>query len=239
VRAGGPNHLHCRRLYYYAQAFAPAVGADVDVVAAAAILHDATKETGSGDPISRFCTHGAQGAVHARETLHALGKSDAFTDRVAEAIAQHMGPRGWNWRFLDRRFMSKYCPHEAFPNPTTPEAQALYDIDMLDLMTVDGVVKVVELRQGPGFAPEPLRDSARSGHDSAWKSVIDASQTLMTRPAKACGRALVSHTAAFLAEVDWDETTTPAAFARVAARYLSAHPLPACLPRVPPLGSDT
>src|SRR5437879_2574009 len=145
VRAGGPNHLHCRRLYYYAQTFAPAAGADVGVVSAAAILHDATKEDGSGGAVERFCTHGFQGAAYARETLRALGRSDVFADRVADAIAQHMGPRGWNWRFIDRRFMSKYCPHEDFPKPTTREAQVLSDIDVLDLMTVDGVVKVVEL----------------------------------------------------------------------------------------------
>ena len=55
----------------------------------------------------------------------------------------------------------------------------LFDLDMLDLMTVDGVVKVVELRQKnpeferAAFEREPLKDSALTGRDSAWKSVND------------------------------------------------------------------
>jgi hypothetical protein len=237
VKPGGPNHLHSRRLYYYSRRFAEAAAASVDSVQAAAILHDATKETGDGDPVQRFCSHGEQGSAYARETLEAIGKSDTFADHVARSILEHMGPCGYNQRFQDERFMSKYCAERNFPTPTSIEAKVLYDIDMLDLMTVDGVVKVVELRQGPGFASEPVADSARFGKDSAWKSVIDAWQTLHTRAARACGDDLVEHTRTFLERVDWKAVDGTAALKSAAFAYLRAHPLPRCLPDVPTCGA--
>jgi len=233
VKARGPNHLHCRRLYYYAPPFAEAAGASVDAVRAAAILHDATKEKGRGNPKEMFCTHGEQGAEYARSTIKGIGKSAAFADHVATAIAEHMGPCGFNWRFFDRRFMSKYCAGHDFPQPRSVEAKVLYDIDMLDLMTVDGVLKVVELRQGPGFKPEPIKDSARYGKDSAWKSVIDAGQTLLTPAAKQCGSELTDHTREFLDGVDWERVIELSQLQLAARAYLARRPLPACLPRVP------
>jgi hypothetical protein len=236
VKPGGPNHLHCRRLYYYAPKFAEAAGANVEQVRAAAVLHDATKENGEGDPKQRFCTHGEQGGAYARDTLRALGKP--YADAVALAIVQHMGPTGFDPEFDDKRFMSKYCADRDFPAPQSIEAKVLYDIDMLDLMTVDGVTKVVELRQGPGFPPEPIKDSAKAGKDSAWKSVIDASQTLITPAAKACGATLVGHTRAFVDGVDWAAVTTVPAFKSAASAYLRDHPLPECLPKVPTCGEQ-
>lgn len=238
VRAGGPNHLHSRRLYFYAEPFARARGADVDVVRAAALLHDATKEDGDGEPKERFCTHGEQGADYTEATLLDLGKSGRFARAAAEAVEQHMGPCGFNWRFVSRRFMSKFCDRE-FPTPSSPEAEVLYDVDMLDLMTVDGVVKVTELRQtNPEFGKEPIKDSVVSGDDSAWKSVIDAKQTLLTERAKACGDDLAGHTWAFVDGLDFEDIEDLAAFKRAARDYLTQHPLPDCLPHVPPWDGD-
>jgi hypothetical protein len=230
VKPGGPNHLHMRRLYFYAAPFAEAAGANVHVVRAAALLHDATKEDGQGEPKERFCTHGAQGSQWALEVL----KDKAFAQRAADAIAQHMGPCGQNEAWGDARFMTKFCQRE-YPPPSTLDAHVLYDLDMLDLMTVDGVVKVVELRQkGPEFGREPLQDSALTGRDSAWKSVNDANQTLATALAKTCGAELVGHTKRFLDSVDWAKVKTVDDFKAVAHASLEASPLPSCLPTVPP-----
>ncbi|MFO0553788.1 MAG: HD domain-containing protein [Polyangiaceae bacterium] len=233
VVAGGPNHLHSRRLYYYAPPFARAAGADVDIVRAAALLHDATKEDGKGEPKERFCTHGEQGSELARDVLTKIGKSESFTERASQAVLEHMGPCGFNLRFFARRFMSKFCDRK-FPRPSTPEAQTLYDIDMLDLMTVDGVVKVAELRQrNPEFGKEPLEASVKTGPDSAWKSVVDAKQTLMTPLAESCGADLVAHTAEFIDGLDFKVVTTIPELKKAAADYLAKRPLPECLPRVP------
>ncbi len=234
VAKSGPNHLHMRRLYYYAAAFSGPAGASVHAVRAGALLHDTTKEDGRGDPKERFCTHGAQGAEYAFEVLTGLGKSEAFARHVAAAVDEHMGPCGHNDDFGDDRFMTKFCARD-YPAPRSVEAQVLYDVDMLDLMTVDGVVKVVELRQkNPEFEREPLKDSALTGKDSAWKSVNDAGQTLLTKAARACGAALTAHTRAFLDGVDWDRVKDVPAFKAAARGFLGHTPLPSCLPRVPP-----
>jgi hypothetical protein len=234
VEKGGPNHLHSRRLYHYAPPFAEAAGASPDVVRAAALLHDATKEDGAGEPKERFCTHGEQGAELAAKVMSDLGKSRDFSERTSAAVREHMGPCGFNWSWFSRRFMSKFCGR-SFPKPESAEAKVLYDIDMLDLMTVDGVVKVAELRQkNPEFGKEPLEDSVRSGPDSAWKSVNDAKQTLITEKARECGGDLTSHTQAFVEGLDFTKVKDIAALKAAAADYLAAKPLPACLPAVPP-----
>jgi len=240
VEEGGPNHLHSRRLFHYAPPFAKARAANVDVVRAAALLHDATKEDGEGSPKERFCTHGEQGADFAKSVLDGLGKSERFSTLAASAVREHMGPCGFNWRWLSRRFMSKFCGRR-FPKPSSPEAEVLYDIDMLDLMTVDGVVKVAELRQkNPEFEEESLEDSVKSGPDSAWKSVVDARQTLITEMAVRCGGDLASHTESFVQGLDFRRVTDVPALKKAAADYLRAHPLPSCLPVVPPWsGSPT
>jgi hypothetical protein len=231
--AGGPNHLHSRRLYFYAPPFAEAAGANVDIVRAAALLHDSTKEDGDGEPKERFCTHGDQGAEYTASVLRELGKSEAFTARASSAVREHMGPCGFNWRWASRRFMSKFCKR-SFPTPASAEAEVLYDVDMLDLMTVDGVVKVAELRQkNPEFEKEPLEASVRTGPDSAWKSVVDARQTLITGSARACGGDLASHTKAFVDGLDFAVVTDIPALKRAAATYLGAKPFPSCLPKVP------
>lgn len=236
VQPGGPNHLHCRRLYFYAGRFSPAAGADTAVVQTAAILHDATKENGVRDPKARFCTHGATGAVYARDVVASIGKSERFVERVGDAIREHMGPCGVNWRVGRERFMSKFCPDEEYPAPRTPEAAVLYDVDMLDLMTLDGIVKVVTFRQtNPEFPAESIRESALTGDDSAWKSVLDGGQTLQTDSARTCGADLTRHSEEFLRSVDWDEVETLEQFVQAAEAYRGRRPLPECLPEIPPL----
>ena len=237
VHRGGPNQLHMRRLYFAAEPFAKAGEANLHVVRAAALLHDVTKEDGAGDPKERFCTHGEQAGAWAESQLKELGKSDDFARRVRSAIEEHMGPCGHNEQWGDARFMTKFC-QRVYPRPSSSEARVLYDLDMLDLMTVDGVVKVVELRQkNPEFEKEPLQDSAMTGRDSAWKSVNDAHQTLLTDSAKSCGATLVGHTRAFLDGVKWAEVKDVPAFKVAAHEYLEKSPLPECLISAPP-GED-
>jgi hypothetical protein len=235
VAPGGPNHLHSRRLFHYAPPFAAAEGANLSLVQAAALLHDSAKENGAGEPKERFCTHGEQAADFTAKVMAGLGKSEAFSARASAAVREHMGPCGFNKAFSSERFMSKFCAR-SYPPPRSPEARVLYDLDMLDLMTVDGVVKVAQLRQtNPEFGKEPLKDSVLTGPDPAWKSVVDAQQTLLTPRANECGLALARHTQRFVDGLDFERVQDLAGLKAAAASYLSAHPLPACLPPVPPL----
>lgn len=234
VERGGPNHLHSRRLFYYAPPFATAAGANVDAVQVAALLHDATKEQGVTDTKERFCTHGERGGALAFAVLTRLDTSPDFARTVAAAIREHMGPLGWSERRNRPRFVSRFCPTHRYPTPGSIEAQVLYDIDMLDLMTVDGVLKVVTNRQtNAEFGPETLEESALTGPDSAWGSVEEAGETLRTPSARTCGATLARHTRAFLDGVDWAAVEDLEAFATAVTDYKRRSPLPPCLPAVP------
>lgn len=231
VAEGGINHTHALRLLRYARPFAEAHGADVAVVEAGALLHDATKERPTSDPKARLCEHGDHGAAFAQQEVTKLGRPEAFAEAVSRAIREHMGPSELDPVQGRHRFMTRFCGR-AYPQPSTPEAQVLYDIDMLDLMTVDGVLKVTTLRQqNPEFQSEPLRASADTGSESAWRSVDEAGRTLLTPAAKACGEKLVAHSRAFLDGMNWDEVKDLGAFAAAVAAYKGAHPLPSCLPQ--------
>jgi putative nucleotidyltransferase with HDIG domain len=229
VAAGGPNHQHALRLAALAPALARAEGADPALVVAAALLHDATKEDGAGTPRERFCTHGQQGAANARAVLPGAGFDAARTEVVASAIEQHMGPQGESPARHQPRFMTSFCDR-AFPTPVGPEARVLYDLDMLDLMTVHGVAKVVALRQrGTEFGRETVEASALTGPDSAWKSVEDAGETLLTRTGRACGAEVRARTWRFLSTLDFGAVTTVPAFQAAVLASLAENPLPACV----------
>lgn len=229
VAADGPNAQHMQRLAEAAPAFARTEGALLDVVLPAVLLHDAAKEHGDGTPYERFCTHHQQSAVIARRELTALGLEPAIVERVAQAIEQHMGPLGDNAEFAAPRFMTGFCKRD-FPTPTTIEARVVFDLDMLDLMTVAGVVKVVTLRQkNAEFARESVKDSALTGKDSAWKSVIDARHVLMTATGQRCGETIQRHTRAFLDSVDFEAVTSVETFSAAAAAWLTTHPQPHCV----------
>jgi len=235
LKIGGPNFQHTARIHRYVQPLAAAIGANVSAVRAAALLHDVTKEN-TGDSKTVFCQHGADGAQVASSVLNPLGKSPAFVERVADSIREHMGPTGFNWRQLRSRFMSRYCDGVKFPAPASREAQVLFDADMLDLMTVNGVAKVVRLRQSDkkAFGEETIRQAALDGKDSAYNSVLEARQTLITRPARACGADLTAHVRAFLDGIDWSTVTDVDGFDRAVAAYLARAALPSCLPQPPP-----
>lgn len=229
VKRDGPNHRHMLRLAKLSARLSKAEGADGRIVEAAALLHDATKEDGQGGGYERFCTHHLQAGALARQALPGLGFSPSETERVAGAIEQHMGPLGDNDEFHAPRFMSGFCKRE-FPRPSTLEAKVLFDLDMLDLMTVDGVVKVVTLRQhNAEFAKESVRDSAMTGADSAWKSVVDARQVLLTSTGQRCGAEVQRHTRAFLDQVPFETVTTVEAFEQAARSWLAVHALPPCV----------
>ncbi|HEY3445865.1 MAG TPA: HD domain-containing protein [Myxococcales bacterium] len=226
---GGPNLAHVERLYGYATAFSQAHGARLPVVRAAVILHDITKEKGEPDDKRRFCGHGEDGAKLAADALDAMGKSKEFSAAVGSAIREHMGPLGTDWRSFRKRFVARACPGWDYPTPSTRESEVLYDIDMLDLMTVDGILKVVKLRQADQSLHETIRQSALDGVESAWRSVVEAGQTLRTSGGRDCGEALRSHSKAFLDAVDWEWAKDLATFEAALGRYKQLRPLPSCL----------
>jgi uncharacterized protein len=129
---------HVLRVYSMAERLALAEGADVEIVRAAALLHDA----GDGFVIESNDHDLRQGHHHraaefAAQLLNAEGWGDARISAVQHCIRSH--------RFRD--------PSES---PRTLEAQVLFDADKLDAIGAIGIARAVAyaVRAGqPVFAP--------------------------------------------------------------------------------------
>ena len=106
---------HVLRVLALAERIGRAEGADLEIVQAAALLHDVARaeEKGSG------AWHAQAGAQRAREILQ--GHPPKKVEAVAQAIATH-------------RFREKSIPQ-------TLEAQVLYDADKLDAIGAIGVAR--------------------------------------------------------------------------------------------------
>ena len=106
---------HVLRVLLLARHIGPLEGADMEVLEAAALLHDVARP----DEVGGVNCHAALGAERARQILakHPAGK----VDQVAEAIRTH--------RFRD---------HVA---PSTLEGRILYDADKLDSIGAIGVAR--------------------------------------------------------------------------------------------------
>lgn len=114
----GFNHI--LRVYRMAEQLAVAEGADLEIVRAAALLHDA-EGPGAGD--TRL-EHQHASANFAREILAAEGWSEGKITAVQHCIRSH--------RFRD--------PSE---QPGTIEAKVLYDADKLDAIGAIGAVRAI------------------------------------------------------------------------------------------------
>ncbi len=111
---------HIQRVYRMAERLARAEGADLEIVRAAALLHDAEGPL-TGD--SRI-DHQLASAEFAREILAAEGWSDERIEAVQHCIRAH--------RFRDDR-----------EQPETIEAKVLFDADKLDAIGAIGAVRAI------------------------------------------------------------------------------------------------
>ena len=172
---------HVLRVTAMAERIARAEGADVEIVRAAALLHD----VGRGDRSGR--DHAAVAAQRARDILqsHPPDKVEA----VAQAILQH-------------RF-------RAGPSPDTLEARCLFDADKLDSIGAIGVARafayagVIGQRLwdevAPDYADRFARGAARPGeHTSHHEYVVKLSQ-LRDRLTTPTGRAIADERHAVMA----------------------------------------
>ncbi len=114
---------HVLRVYRTAERLALAENADVDIVRAAALLHDAEGSATVGGDHGRLNHHQAS-AEFARQVLQAEGWSEERIAAVQHCIRAH--------RFRDNS--------EA---PQTPEAKILFDADKLDVIGAIGVARTI------------------------------------------------------------------------------------------------
>lgn len=135
---------HMLRVYRLAECLAAAEGADLEIVRAAALLHDASPPTGTTR--SRQ-THHEAAADFAHHILLEEGWSPDRIGAVCHAIRAH--------RFRDH-----------LDTPSSLEAQVLFDADKLDAIGAIGVARALAFalqNQQPVYAT-PSQEFHQTGH---------------------------------------------------------------------------
>lgn len=114
---------HVLRVYQMAERLAQDEGADLEIVRAAALLHDAQGSETSGGEIGRTNHHHAS-AEHAWQILLSEGWQPDRIEAVVHCIRAH--------RFRDDS-----------EQPQTLEAKILFDADKLDVIGAIGIVRTI------------------------------------------------------------------------------------------------
>lgn len=129
---------HVLRVYAMAEKIAAAEGADLEIVGAAAFLHDATPPTGAGLDLSEArAAHQHISAAFAGKILSDQGWAPERIAAVQHCIRAH--------RFRDRS-----------EPPNTLEARVLFDADKLDAIGMIGAARAVAYAAQagqPAYAP--------------------------------------------------------------------------------------
>jgi uncharacterized protein len=172
---------HVLRVAAMAERIARAEGADVEIVRAAALLHDVGREDRS------VRDHAEAAAGRARAILEA--HPQARVEAVAQAILQH-------------RFRSG-------PPPDTLEARCLFDADKLDSIGAIGVARafaysgVIGQRLwgevAPDYADRFARGEAGAGEHTPHHEYVVKLSRLRDRMTTAAGRAIADERHAVLA----------------------------------------
>lgn len=168
---------HVLRVYLLAQQLAKAEGADLEIVGAAALLHDAVGALPTDD--GRVDHHQAS-AILAREVLTDEGWPEARIAAVEHCIRAH-------------RYRSTETPHSL-------EAQVLFDADKLDVLGAFGVARTIAyaVQAGQPIYAEPSELFLSSGkkengeahssyHEYLYK-LQHVSRRLFTTTARAMAR---------------------------------------------------
>ena len=134
---------HIERVYGMAERLAAAEGADLEIVRAAALLHDADGTT-PGSEVR--LEHHLRSAEFAGRVLHEEGWSEERIEAVKHCIRAH--------RFRDDR-----------EPPATLEAKCLFDADKLDVLGAIGAVRAVVYAAlaGTPFITEPSAQFLSTG----------------------------------------------------------------------------
>ncbi len=136
---------HVLRVYRMAERLALAEGADLEIVRAAALLHDAQGSAPGGEGSERLNHHHAS-ADFAAEVLAAEGWPAGRIAAVQHAIRAH--------RFRDRS-----------EPPQTLEAKILFDADKLDVLGAIGAARTIAyaVLDGQPVYAEPSETFRKSG----------------------------------------------------------------------------
>lgn len=118
-REGTHGFSHVERVFNLCMHIGREEGADLEILALAAILHDVARPLESAGKVE---DHAAEGARIARHYLRSLGYPEEKVEAVVHAIEAHRFSRD--------------------PKPRTLEAKILSDADKLDAMGAIGIARV-------------------------------------------------------------------------------------------------
>jgi uncharacterized protein len=175
---------HVLRVLALAERLARAEGANIEIVRAAALLHDITR---ADEDARRGGDHAQTAAARARDILLARGMAPEQADAVAHAIAAH-------------RFRGTTPPQ-------TLEAKILFDADKLDSIGAIGIARayaisgILNQRLWSQVAPDAMatRDQHNSSHTAAAEFVVKLSQ-VHERIYTASARPIAEERHAFMTE---------------------------------------
>ncbi|HMK08162.1 MAG TPA: HD domain-containing protein [Anaerolineales bacterium] len=141
---------HVLRVLHMAEKIGSEVGADLEILRAAALLHDASGA--APGPGGGRATHEMASADFAANQLRREGWSEDRIDRVTHCIRSH-----------------RYRSAEA---PTTLEARVLYDADKLDVLGAFGVARTIgyALQAGEPVFAEPSPEFQEGGVKQAGEA---------------------------------------------------------------------
>src|SRR5512135_667181 len=176
---------HIQRVYHMAERLARLEGADLEIVRAAALLHD-TGETTPG--AEERASHHFAAADFAAQVLQEEGWPAERIAAVQHCIRAH--------RFRDGR-----------EPPQTPEAKVIFDADKLDVLGAIGVARAVAyatLAGEPVYA-QPSQRFLESGEEepgephSSYHEYLFKLSKIKSRLFTSSARALAEQRAAYLA----------------------------------------
>lgn len=180
----GHDFDHVLRVLALAERLAHAEHADLEIVRAAALLHDIAR---ADEDAGRGGDHAEQAAIRARALLLARGVAPARADAVAHAIAAH-------------RFRGSIAPQ-------TLEAKILFDADKLDSIGAIGVARAYAIsgtlnqRLWSAVAPDAVatREQHNAGHTAVAEFAVKLSK-VRDRVHTATAKHIAAERHAFMAE---------------------------------------
>lgn len=175
---------HIQRVYAMAERIARAEGADLEIVRAAALLHDIEGSHPAGEERQN---HHHQSAEIAAEILREEGWPEERIAAVQHCIRAH--------RYRDNR-----------EPPATLEARVLFDADKLDVLGAIGVVRVLgyAIQAGQPAYAEPSQHFLETGEEepgephSAYHEHLFKLRKVKDRLFTATARAIAEQRHAFL-----------------------------------------
>ena len=154
---GDPVHDfdHVMRVYRIAEKLALAEGADLEIIRAAALLHDSVGSA-PGNPGEARAEHHILSAIFARQVLTEEGWAEERIQAVEHCIRAH-------------RFRNKG------EKPQTIEAQVLFDADKLDVLGAIGAARTIAYAALDKQTPSDVN----SGKSFTQQSIIFLSLSLL------------------------------------------------------------